>query len=231
MVWLEIELKSFPCIARFDLSYELYVFESGMLGEKRKNGFRSFWEFAIKKYCMYSTNARSETDVSPWPHIEIGINLKHRLLMTSISIRMMLENYHKSMHNVISGRTFHFNEMNFDVAKATGNKYSNIFKRNGWMPAITNLYWSTYNVNTCEVTEYSECWIEKSTRIVIMWWQMKFEQQSIGKLEKPTPFILKKTDKFYFEIFKSWINIGFGLLFNFCISSSFSSMDFERISC
>lgn len=126
----------------------------------------------------------------------------------------------------ISGRTFHFNEMNFDVAKATGNKHSNIFHEK-WMNASNYTIWT---VNTCEVTEYSECWIEKSTWIVIMWWQMKFEQQSIGKLEKPTPSILKKTDKFYFENFKSWINIGLGLLLNAYISSSFSTMDFGYIA-
>lgn len=43
MVWLEIELKSFRSVARFDLSYELYVFKSGMSVKREKtNGFRSF---------------------------------------------------------------------------------------------------------------------------------------------------------------------------------------------
>lgn len=138
LAWNRIKIVSMHCTIWLEL-WTLCVWIR-IVGKKRKKCFRSFWEFAIKKYCMYSTNARSEADVSPWPHIGIGINLKHRLLMTSISSRMMLEYYHKSMHNVIFGRTFHFNGMNFDVATATGNKHSNIFKRNGWMPAIINLY-------------------------------------------------------------------------------------------
>lgn len=130
MVWLEIELKSFRSVARFDLSYELYVFKSGMSVKREKtNGFRSFWEFAIKKYCMYSTNARSEADVSPRPHIEFGMNLKHRLLMTSISSRMMLERYHKSMHNVYIWANISFQRNEFRCGESNRKQVLEYFPR------------------------------------------------------------------------------------------------------
>lgn len=150
---------------------------------RKKNSFRSFTEFAIKKCICILSNACLEAAVSPQPHFGIGINLKHRLLMTSISSCVLPQIHARCLKwfaHIWANISFCSNE--FRCGERSRKQALEYFQEK-WINASNyKLDSQRYSMCTCEVTECCECWIEKSTRIVIMWWEMKFKQLSIGTL-------------------------------------------------